>query len=59
MPKEKRLFRGDTNLFIACGLRFRAQPAMLVKPASMMQGIFEAERMINGARKLNHFLVES
>ena len=58
MPEKKCLFGSDTNLFIARSLRFRTEPAVLMKPAGMMQSILEAERVINGTGQLNHFLIE-
>ena len=58
MPEKKPLLRCDPDLLVAGRLRLLSQPAMLAEPTRVMQCVFEAERLVDLAGKLNHFAVE-
>jgi hypothetical protein len=58
VPEKKSLFGRDPNLLFAGRLCLRSQPTMLEKPTGMMQGIFQTERLVNGARQGQHLIVD-
>ena len=58
VPEKKPLLRRDSNLLLAGRLRVHPQPAMLVEPSRVMQCVFEAEGLVDGARELEHLAVE-
>ncbi len=58
VPEDETLLDGDAHLLAARGLRLRAKPAVLMEPAGVMQGVFQAEGMMQGARELAGFAVE-
>src|SRR5215472_9111013 len=54
MPEAKPLLRCDPNLLVTGLLHPHPKPAMLVEPTRVMQSVFEAEGVINGACELEH-----
>ena len=58
VPKTKPLLRRDLHLFLAGRLRLRAEPAMLIEPTRVMQCVFEAERVVDGAREFERLAVK-
>ncbi len=58
MPEGKTLIRRDPYLFLTGRFGFRAEPAELMQPAGVMQGIFETERMIDLPRQRERLAAE-
>src|SRR5215469_4741639 len=57
-PEIEPLLRGDANLLVPGRMCLDPKPAMLIKPARMMQRVFEAEGVVDCACELHHLAVE-